>query len=155
HRAGRHRTDRNRPMRARADRNPRDALRGATADRVRHAGLRPGRVLLVLARHLVRAAVARRAVHARSLTLAPGRTVERLPAVAAAHQQASGEQVLVAGEEDPLDAAARLFEAGLGLRAGHDDHVTGRDTDHELARDGAREAGPEIGGEEQARFETL
>jgi hypothetical protein len=69
-------------------------------------------VLLVLARHLVGAPVTHRAMRAGGLARA-GWSVERLPLVAAADQQPAGEQVLVAGEEDPLDTAARLLEAGL------------------------------------------
>ena len=67
----------------------------------------------------------------------------------------AGDKVLAAGEEDPLDAALGLLHAGAGLRAGDDDDVPRGHADDELARHRALEAGPEIGGEQQARFETL
>jgi hypothetical protein len=86
---------------------------------------------------------------------AGGRAVEGLPSAAPPDQQGAAQQVLVAREEDPIDAAARLLQAGRGLRARHDDDVTGRNADDEISWNSALQAGPEIAGEEEAGLETL
>ena len=44
---------------------------------------------------------------------------------------------------------------GTGLRAGDDDDVAGGHADDQLTGDRALQPGPEIAGEQQARFETL
>src|SRR5262245_49400035 len=109
---------------------------------------RPRRVLLVLPRGLAHAVQVRGTEH-RASTRA-GSAVERLPRATAAHQQAAGDQVVTAGEEDTLNTALRLLQAWSGARAGHDDAVAGRDADDELTGNGALEARPEIAGEQQA-----
>src|SRR5262245_39227550 len=90
--------------------------------RLRHDPLpRPGRVLLVLPRGLADAVQVRRTEH--RAAAGPGAAVEGLPDAAAPHEQAAGDQVLSAREEDPLDASLRLLQPWAGARAGHDDAV--------------------------------
>ena len=113
----------------------------------------PGRVLLVLPRRLAHAVLVGRAEG--GAAAGPSRPVEGLPAAAPADQQAAGDEVLAAGEEDALDAALGLLQARAGLRTGDDHDVAGGHADDELAGDRALKPAPEIVGEQQARFETL
>jgi hypothetical protein len=66
-----------------------------------------------------------------------------------------GKQVLPTGHEHALDASARLLQPGSGLRTGHDNDITRRHADDQLTGDRALQAGPEIAGQEQTRFETI
>jgi len=66
-----------------------------------------------------------------------------------------GEQVLVAGEEHPVDRAAGLLQSGPGLRAGDDHDVPGRTADDELAGHRSLQVVPERIGQEHTRLQAI
>jgi hypothetical protein len=112
-------------------------------------------MLLILPRRLIWAPVAGRPEAASCLARNAGRTVEGLPRMSAPNQQRAAQQVLVAGEEDPLDAATGFLQPSGRVRAGHDDNITGGYTNDELAGNRSLKTLPDIVGEQEARFETL